>query len=215
MWRITNPFSAWVLPLRLLGIAAFLYAFVRLLVTPDLTLIVVAIIGSLLWQAGTAAEEHSPLYRRLESTAVREIMRTRPIRVRSWIPILRFKSEHPNLSSTVFIVTVRDGYDTGVSTPEELSLVSDEAVRYTSVGQFAHPLSYVDGLRPDDPVLEAFLRFRRTDAGFVPVLGEGEVLAGVIARHDLDEWLKNRARAAGPLHLVLAENETIEKKLAA
>ena len=129
--------------------------------------------------------------------------------------ILRFRSEHPHPGSTVFIVSVQDGYDAGIATPEELSLVSDEAARYTSVGRLAHPLSHVDGLRPDDPILEAFLRFRRSDAAFVPVLGEGEVLAGVIARHDLDAWLKNRARAGGPLRLVLTENETIEKKLAA
>src|SRR5688572_3195085 len=109
-----NPFSALVLPLRLLGAAVFLYAFLRMLVTPELTLIAIAVIGSLLWQAGTAAQETSPLHRRLEAVAVKKIMRMRPVRVRSSMSIARFRREHPDLSSDAFIITTQDGYDAGI-----------------------------------------------------------------------------------------------------
>jgi hypothetical protein len=215
MWHIVSPFSAWVLPLRLLGISAFVYAFVRMLAAPDLTLIVVGILGSLLWQAGTAAEEHSPLYRRPASTTVRKVMRTRPIKARSWVSVFDYKSEHPGSNPDAFIITTQGGYEAGILTPEELSRVPEGAVRHTSVGQLAHPVSYVDGLGFDDPILEVFLHFRRSNAAVVPVLDEREALAGVLERQDLDKWLKAEVRTCRPLHLLQDKGETSEKKLAA
>jgi hypothetical protein len=213
MWHIANPFSAWVLPLRMIGIAVLLYAFVRMLAAPDLTLLVFAIVGSLLWQAGTAVEEHSPLYRRLASATIKDIMRNQPVMVRSWMSVGRLRSEHPDLPPNVFMITTQNGYNAGILTPEELSRVPDEMAQYTSLAQLAHPLGYVHALRLEDPVLEAFLRFRKSDDALLPVLDRREALAGVVTREDADRWLNKGAYEGRRLP---ANTETgAEKKLAA
>jgi hypothetical protein len=184
-----NPFSALVLPLRLIGAAVFLYALVRMLATPDLTLIGIALIGSLLWQAGTAAQETSPLYRRLESTEVKTIMRMRPVRVRSSMSISHFRREHPHLRADAFIITTQDGYDAGVVMPEAIGHGSDGDWPVASVGEFARPISYVDALRLSDPILDAFVRFRDRDDAFLPVLDRRDSLAGFVTAPDLDRWV--------------------------
>jgi hypothetical protein len=200
MWRITSPFSRWVLPLRVFGVAVFLFAFVKMLVAPDLTLLVITIVGALLWQAGTAAEEQSALYRRLESTAVKDMMRTLPVRVRSWTSVSRFRNEHAALGGDAFIIATQDGYDAGVLTPEELGRVSDNIAAYTSISQLAHPLTYVDGLRVDDPLLEAFIRLKRGPHALLPILGGGDAVAGVITAQDIERWLhKNGGRGPNAL----------------
>ena len=217
MWRIAIHFSKWVLPLRLFGVAVLLYAFARMLAAPDATLIIFAVVGSLLWQAGTAAEEHSPLYRRLNSTAVKHIMRTLPVRVRSWTSVSRFRSEHPARGPDAFIITTQDGFDAGVLTSDELSRVPDDVARYTSVSELAHPLNYVDGLRMDDPVLDAFLRFKRGHYAFLPILGGGDALAGVVTAQDIGRWLHNNGRRAPAAPKRPAENpaQSVATRLAA
>jgi hypothetical protein len=199
----------------MIGIAALLYAFVRMLAAPDLTLIVIAVVGSLLWQASTVVEEHSPLYRRLASATIKDIMRNRPVRVRSWMSVGRLRSEHPEIPSNVFIITTQDGYDAGIVTPEDLSRVSDEMGRYTSVAQLAHPIGYVHGLRLEDPVLEAFLRFRKSDDTLLPVLDRREDLAGVVTREDIDRWLSNGAYDRRCLPLPIEHESGAGMKLAA
>ena len=214
-----NPFSALVLPLRLLGAAVFLYAFLRMLATPELTLIAIAVIGSLLWQAGTAAQETSPLYRRLEAVAVKKIMRMRPVRVRSSMSIARFRREHPHLSSDAFIITTQDGYDAGVVMPEAISHGPDESSRHATVGEFAQPISYVDALRLGDPTLEAFMHFRKRDDAFLPVLDRRDALVGVVTPPDLNRWLSSNHQPGIQRRMPDTSSEVIsrtrEQKLAA
>ena len=217
MWRLANPFSALVLPLRVFGVAAFLYAFVRILAAPDLTSIVIAILGSLLWQAGTAAEEHSHLYRRLESTTLGQIMRTRPVRVPSWMPDSQFRSEHPDIGTDNFIVMTQDGYDAGIVTPGEMNHVPDGALSYSAVGQIAHPLSYVHALRPEDSVLEAFLDFRRSGHVFLPILNRRDALAGIVTAQDVHRWLNWNGHAPRSILAITAAKggQPVEQTLAA
>jgi hypothetical protein len=206
MSLFVSPFSPWVLPLRVVGVAVFLYAIFRMFAAPDLTLLVIALIGSLLWQAGTVAEERSRLYRRLHSTPVKDIMRTLPVRARSWIPVLRFRSDHPALGPDAFIITTQDGYDAGVLTPEELSAVPNELARDTPLAHLARPLSYVQALREDDPALEAFLELKRTQDAFLPVLKGGGALTGIVTAQHIDRWLQDNGRdVQSPLEMPAEE----------
>lgn len=192
MWRLRSPFSAWVLPFRATGTIVFLYAFIRMLVTPDLTMVAVAIAGSLLWQAGTAIEERSALFRRLEGISIRDVARTRSLKVPSWMPVARFHREHPFAGPDTFIITTQDGYDAGVITPEELYSVPANEVAYVSLGQLAKPISHVDALRHEDPILEAFSEFGSKARAVLPVLDKRGNLRGVVTRSDVDYGLNKR-----------------------
>ena len=192
MWRLISPFSVWVLPFRVAGVVVFLYAFIRMLVTPDLTMLGVAIVASLLWQAGTAIEEHSALFRRSEGTPIRDITRTRSLKAPSWISVARFHREHPVVGWGTFITTTEDGYDAGVVTPEEIYSVSANEAPYVSLGQLAKPISYVDALRFEDPILGAFLGFRSKSPAVLSVLDTRGALGGIVTRSDVDHWLNNR-----------------------
>ena len=180
--------------LRLLGSALILYAFLKILAAPELLSIAIALSGAMIWQAATAVERHSPIHKRLASAALKEIMRTRTVRVESSRSISQFRSEHSGLSSDAFIVATQDGYDTGITTPEELNNVPPETLRNVTVGQVAHPLVYVSGLRSDDQVLEAFVRLKQSKHSLLPVLDGRETLVGVVTTGDVDEWLHHHGQ---------------------
>jgi len=193
MWRLISPFSFWVLPFRLIGAAVFAYAFIRMLLTPDLTMLALAILGSLLWQSGTAVEEYSARFRQLQNTPIRDIARTQLLKAPSWTSIARFRDQHPALERGTFVVTTQGRYDTGVVAPEDLYSVPADEARYVSVGQMARPITYVDSLRLQDPVLEVYLRFRRERPAVFSVLDNRDALAGIVTRSDVEEWLNNPA----------------------
>lgn len=205
MWPKTNLFSRVVMPLRLAGSALILYAFLKILVVPELLSIGIALSGALIWQAATAVERNSPIHKRLASAALKEIMRTRAVRVESARSIAQFRSEHPELSTDAFIVATQDGYDTGITTPEELDNVPAETLRNVTVGQVAHPLVYVSGLRSDDQVLEAFVRLDQSKHSLLPVLDGRENLVGVVTTRDVDQWLHHHAQDAPLIHGIADE----------
>ena len=214
MWRLISPFSVWVLPFRVTGAVVFLYAFIRMLVTPDLTILAITIVGSLLWLTGTAIEERSALFRRMEETPIRDVARTRLLKVPAWTSVARFHREHPVVSSDTFVITTQDRYDAGIVTPEELYRVSANEAAYVSLGQLAKPISFVDALRFEDSVLEAFLRFRSNNRWVLSVLDKRGAFGGLVTRSDVDRWSNNlriqRVRDAAP-----ARESTSNQKLAA
>ena len=216
MWRLVSPFSFWALPFRLIGAVVVAYAFIRMLLTPDLTMLALAILGSFLWQASTAVEERSARFRQLQRTPIRDIARTRLLKVPSWTSIAQFRSQHPALGRDAFIVATQDGYDAGVVTPEDLYSVPADEAPYVSVGQIARPITYVDSLRLQDPVLEVYLRFHRERGALLSVLDNRDALAGIVTRSDVEQWLDNpssvirRARGAASTYAY-----TVGRKLAA
>jgi CBS-domain-containing membrane protein len=187
-----------------------------MLLTPDLTMLALALLGSLFWQAGTAVEEHSARFRRLEGTPIGDIARTRSLTVPSWTSVARFRIQHPAVGRDTFIVTRDDGYDVGVVTPEDLySLPTDEAV-YVPVGQIAQPISSIDAFRLDDPVLEVFLWFHRTGRAILSVLDNNNALTGIVTRSDVAQCLNNASGIIRRVHNVAPKcASTAGRKLAA
>jgi signal-transduction protein with cAMP-binding, CBS, and nucleotidyltransferase domain len=159
--------------------------------TPDLTMLALAILGLLFWQAATAVEERSARFRQLERTPIRDIARTRSLKAPSWTSVARFRSQHPALGRDTFIVITQDGYDTGAVAPEDLYSVPADEARYVSLGQMARPITYVDSLRLQDPVLEVYLRFLRKRPAVLSVLDNRGALAGIITRSDVEQWVNN------------------------
>src|SRR5688572_7162729 len=79
--------------------------------------IVIAIIGSLVWQVGTALEERSSLFRRLDKTPVGNIMRTERLPVPSWWTLAKVRRQFATSGKLRFLVTMPDGFESGVALP--------------------------------------------------------------------------------------------------
>ena len=191
MWRLTSPFSFWVLPFRLVGALVMAYAFIRMLLTPDLTILALAIVGSLFWQAATAVEEHSARYRRLEGTPIRDIARTRALKVPSWTSVADLRSQQPALGRDTFIIVTQDGNDSGVVAPEELYSVPANDAASMSAGRLARPISDVDSFRLEDSILEVYLRFHRKRRAVLSVVDNSDILKGMVTRSDVEQWLNS------------------------
>lgn len=189
MWLRANPFSALVLPLRLSAVAVLLYSFVTMLTTPDIAVVAVVLVGLCFWMAGTLAQESSALYRRLKSLAAGKIARKRIVRVRSTLSIAEFLKEYPDLGSDAIVITTEAGYDAGIVMPETIRHGAHGSSGRSTVGELAKPISYVDALRPGDPVLDAFLHFRKWEDEFLLVLDRRDAIAGVVAKPDLNRWV--------------------------
>ena len=50
---LSSPFSRWVLPLRLIGLATTLVGLSYVIVAADATAIVITVVGAIIWQAAT------------------------------------------------------------------------------------------------------------------------------------------------------------------
>ena len=87
------------------------------------------------------------------------------------------------------VITTEAGYDAGIVMPETIRHGAHGSSGRSTVGELAKPISYVDALRPGDPVLDAFLHFRKWDDEFLLVLDRRDSVAGVVTRADLNRWL--------------------------
>ena len=191
MWRLTSPFSFWVLPFRLIGALVMAYAFIRMLFAPDLAILALAIVGSIFWQAGTAVQEHSARYRRLEGTPIRDIARTRALKVPSWTSVADLRSQQPALGRDTFIIVTQDGNDSGFIAPEDLYSVPADEAASMSAGRLARPISWVDSFRLEDSILEVYLRFHRKRPAVLSIVDNSDSLKGIVTRSDVEQWVNN------------------------
>ena len=57
---LSSLFSRWVLPLRLIGVATTLLGLSFVVLAADAAAIVIAVLGALIWQAGTLLKSARP-----------------------------------------------------------------------------------------------------------------------------------------------------------
>jgi signal-transduction protein with cAMP-binding, CBS, and nucleotidyltransferase domain len=196
MRRLTNRFSMWVMPLRLLGSIVMLYGFIRIVTIPDAIGFAIGLLGALAWQAATAFEESSPLFRRLTAVTVRQAMATKPITVSSWWKVPDIRQRFGVLGNDSFFLVSQDGYLSGIAMPDDVYQVSSEDARSLSIGQLARPISHVNAVRTQDTLLDAFSRLESSRIEHVPVFDERGTLAGVITRRHIADCLQNGAEAS-------------------
>ena len=118
----SSSFSRWVLPVRLIGLATGLLGLSIVVVEAGATGIVVAVVGFLVWQAGTLLEERSTEFRRLNGTPARDVMLTERIDVQSWLKVARVRERFLDASEQTFFVALQDGYESGIVLPASSAL---------------------------------------------------------------------------------------------
>jgi hypothetical protein len=191
--RPFNRFSRWVLPLRIFGSVIMLYGFVRIVTATDAIGIAIGLLGAMAWPAATLIEERSTLFRRLTTVSVRHAMATTPVIVPSSSRISDVRKRFGNLREDSFFLLSQNGYTTDVALPETVARVSSEEARYRRIGEVAHPISYVDAVRPDDVLLEAVNRLDSPRLEYVPVLNHRGRFTGVVTRSHIADSLRVRA----------------------
>ena len=181
----SSSFSRWVLPVRLIGLATGLLGLSIVVVEAGATGIVVAVVGFLVWQAGTLLEERSTEFRRLNGTPARDVMLTERIDVQSWLKVARVRERFLDASEQTFFVALQDGYESGIVLPAELRAVSEEDARYSPVGQVTQAIRDISSIREDDSLLVAFEEMERQCLPYVTVLSLSERLVGVVTSKDI------------------------------
>ena len=207
-----SPFSKWVLPVRLAGLGIVLLGFAQIVLASDAAGIVVAVIGSAVWQAGMALEKRSPLFQLLNSTPVRHLMRTKRTNIPSSWTVAKAYERLSFPSERTFFVTTQDGYESGIALPEQLRELSEDKADDRVLGQIAQPISYVDAIRDIDPLLTAFDHMERHRNNYVTVLDGREYLVGVVTKKQLAKFIANAD--AGCLNLPSRPTEPEYRKAA-
>ena len=142
-----NPFNPWTLPTRCFAAVIMAYGFSRILMTADAAGIVIAVVGSLVWQVGTALEERSSLFRRLDKTPVGSIMRIDRFPVPSWWTLAKVRKQFAAFGKLRFLVTMHDGFESGVALPQQVLAINEPEAPFVPIGVLAQPISRVNAVR--------------------------------------------------------------------
>ena len=188
----SSSFNRWVLPVRLIGLATGLLGLSFVVVAAGATGIVLAVVGSLIWQAGTLLEKRSAEFRRLNGTPARDVMLTERIDVQNWVKVAKVRERFLDANEQTFFVTLRDGYESGIVLPAQLRAVSEEDARYLPVGQVAQAISDISSIREDDSLLAAFEEMARHRLLYLTVLSLSERLVGVVTSKDIASFSRDR-----------------------
>lgn len=181
------------MPIRLIGAFIVIYGFIRVFSAADPLGIVIAVAGSLVWQAGMFFEMRSMMFQRLQNASVETLMRSRPITVNNELTVAKVRGQFPAVDSSFFFLMKQDGYLSGIALPEWLNQVPDEEARYVSMALIAHPISYSNSVRRHDTALEAFRRMDLLQWNYLPVTDVNKNLVGVITREQIAQFLRKSA----------------------
>jgi CBS-domain-containing membrane protein len=213
---LRSPFSQWVMPMRILAVLIVLYGFIRIFSAADAAGIIIAIVGSLVWQAGMFFEMRSSMFQRLQNASVESMMRTHAIVVDNESRVAKLVGQFPATDVDYFFVTEQNGYMSGIVLPEWLNQVSKDEARHLSVALIARPITYSNAMRKHDTALAAFRSMELLRRNYLPVLDLRDRLVGVITRERLAKFSRNpagltrlqdtkehpRPAGSGPLHRV-------------
>jgi Mg/Co/Ni transporter MgtE len=177
-----------------------LYGFIRTVTGPDAVGIGIVLLGAVVWQTATVINERSPLLRRLAAVSVRHTMATTRTSVPAWWKISSIRKRLGDLDPNSFFLVTRDGYTSGVALPDDVYQVSREDAGKLSIGQLAHPIGYLDAVRPEDALLEAFTILGAPRLAHVPVLDERGALVGIITRRHIEGYLRTGANLSKNTH---------------
>jgi hypothetical protein len=195
--RVRELFSQWVLPVRCIGLVICVVGFGRIVHSSDAMGILVAAIGSLVWQAGTLLKERSPFFRLVSTTLAREVMRTKRLDLPGHLIVAKLWERLGGLSEEMFFVTTQDGYQSGIVVSEQLCTMSRDDGHYMSVAQVAQPISCAESIRDDDSVLAALTEMERHRRDYVTVLDRYERLVGVLTRKEVARLVASRRPVVG------------------
>lgn len=185
MRSLHSSFSLRVLLLRVAGAAMVVAGLVSMLVAWNLTAIAVAVAGSLVWQAGTLLKERSSLFRRLETTPIRDVMRSRLVPVAIWWSLEKVRALFPLVDNHSFFVTTESGFLTGIALPEWIWEPTHEEARHRKMEELSRPIEYVHAVRDDATALMAFGHMNLLQRDYLSVTDARDTLVGVITREQV------------------------------
>lgn len=137
-------------------------------------------------------EERSHRFRELDAVRVRDVMITKRINVHGWRKIAPLKEQFFESREPSFFVAIQDAYESGVASLEQIQRVSDREADCLPVGQVTRPISYVDSIRDNDSLLNAFNNMERSKWDHFLVLNSDEQIVGIVTRAHLSAEMGSR-----------------------
>jgi len=151
-----------------------------------------AFIGWFLLDASRSSYAQVELVDQLHDRKVADIMDRDCPTVESHLSLEDFVHEYLLRSGRRCFVVVQDGNLAGLITPNEVRQVEREHWAQTSVQSVMRPVSQLQTVTPETPVIQALELMGSADINQLPVVSDGQ-LQGIFSRGNIMGVLRNRA----------------------
>ncbi len=151
----------------------------------------IVFIGWFLKSGSEASLKQTIISQALSDVKVKEIMNSQVVSISPALTIADAVEQYfSNYTHRGFPVT-KDGMVQGIITFEDLKNFMKDESQSTLVGDVMTPKEKMIVVSPDEPAVEAILKFSKNNIGRLPVL-KGDKLVGIITRSDLMKAIRTR-----------------------
>lgn len=165
----------------------------------------IVFIGWFLKSGSEASLKQTLISQALSDIKVKEIMNSQVVSISPTLTIANAVEQYfSNYTHTGFPVT-NDGIVQGIITLGDLKKFMEDERQSTLVGDVMTPREKMIVVSPDEPAVEAILKFSKNNIGRLPVLKEDK-LVGIITRSDLMKAIRTRIQTEKILPLEVFEN---------
>jgi Zn-dependent protease/CBS domain-containing protein len=151
----------------------------------------IVFIGWFLKSGSEASLKQTIISQALSDVKVNEIMNSQVVSISPTLTIADAVEQYfSNYTHKGFPVT-KEGMVQGIVTVEDFKKFMEDESQSTLVRDVMTPKEKLIWVSPDEPAVEAILKFSKNNIGRLPVL-EGDELVGIITRSDLMKAIKTR-----------------------
>ena len=151
----------------------------------------IVFIGWFLKSGSEASLKQTIISQALSDVKVKEIMNSKVVSISPTLTIADAVEQYFSKYTHRGFPVTKDGMIQGIITFEDLKNFMEDESQSTLVGDVMTPKDKMILVSPDEPAVEAILKFSKNDIGRLPVLS-GDRLVGIITRSDLMKAIRTR-----------------------
>ena len=151
----------------------------------------IVFIGWFLKNGSEASLKQTIISQALSDVKVKEIMNSKVVSISPTLTIADAVEQYFSKYTHRGFPVTKDGMIQGIITFEDLKNFMEDESQSTLVGDVMTPKDKMILVSPDEPAVEAILKFSKNNIGRLPVL-KGDKLVGIITRSDLMKAIRTR-----------------------
>jgi len=151
----------------------------------------IVFIGWFIKSGSEASLKQTIISQALSDVKVKEIMNSQVISISPTLTIADAVEQYFSSYTHTGFPVIKEGIVQGIITLEDFKKFMEDERQSTLVGDVMTPKEKMISVSPDEPAVEAILKFSKNDIGRLPVLS-GDRLVGIITRSDLMKAIRTR-----------------------